>query len=135
MRAFIGALGSALFFRDAGAATVISELFTLGTSTLIPSGTRRMEARFSPCSDHMFLIDKSGNFIAESTVTDELTFKFTIKNMVYEVADHGPTGMLIHPNFPTTPFIYIYYTADPANYWDDSCTLPPDPEGFSYCNV
>ncbi|CAM9366498.1 unnamed protein product, partial [Phaeothamnion confervicola] len=115
--------------------TILNDVFTADTISLIPTGTRRMETRFSPCSDHLFIIDKSGNFIAQSTVVDESTFKFTIKDVVYETADHGPTGMLIHPSFPATPSIFIFYTADPNNQWQDSCTLPPDADGFSYCNT
>ncbi|CAM9113240.1 unnamed protein product, partial [Phaeothamnion confervicola] len=139
-RAFLPAFAlghQALLLWRGGAASpnILNDVFTASSVALTPTGTRRMEVRFSPCSNHVFVIDKSGNFIAESTVADELTFKFTIKNAVYEVADHGPTGMLVHPNFPSTPSIFLQYTADPTNQWQDSCTLPPDADGYSYCNT
>ncbi|CAM9256977.1 unnamed protein product, partial [Phaeothamnion confervicola] len=138
MRAIVvgAGLGLAAVLRGAEAANpkMLNPSFVFDSYNIPATGTRRMETRFSPCSDHTFVIDKSGNFIAFSDVADEKTFEFSIEKAVYELADHGPTGMLVHPDFPKTPSIFVFYTADPTDKWDDKCPLKPDADGFSYCD-
>jgi glucose/arabinose dehydrogenase/PKD repeat protein len=49
--------------------------------------------------------------------------------------DRGLIGMVLHPDYPTTPYVYVLYAYDAppgqnAPFWNDSCGQPGQPHPF-----
>ncbi|CAM9596279.1 unnamed protein product [Phaeothamnion confervicola] len=120
----VAALGACAF---ALSQTVIEPTFTASSTVLnVAGGAPKTEIVWSPCSDHLFVIDKSGRLTVVSKTTGQTGFFWDNTVDTYQYADHGPLGMVLHPQFPTQPYLFIYYTADGTNPatgqpWGDTC--------------
>ena len=94
--------------------------------------------RFSP-DGRIFVAEKRGVIKVFNSLADSTPDVFADLNVnVYNFWDRGLLGMALHPNFPTTPYVYVLYTYDhvlgqetPAPRWgtpgvySDPCPTPP----------
>jgi glucose/arabinose dehydrogenase len=97
----------------------------------------------------IFVAEKRGVVKVFDSLTDTTPTTFADLNVnVYNFWDRGLLGMALHPDFPTTPYIYVLYTYDhelgataPAPRWgtpgvySDPCPTPPGPTGQGGCVV
>ncbi len=80
--------------------------------------------RFSP-DGRVFVAEKGGTVKVFDSLTDPTpTTAVDLSTEVYAYWDRGLLGMALHPNFPTTPYIYLLYTLDTHPY-NDACPSPP----------
>ena len=101
--------------------------------TIVLSGLVAPTAvRFSP-DGRVFVAEKSGRirvFPALGSTTPTTFVDLAPK--VHNYWDRGLLGLALHPNFPTTPYVYALYTHDAAigataPRWNDACPTPPGP--------
>ena len=93
---------------------------------------------FAP-DGHVFVAEKSGIVKVFDSLTDPTATVFAdLRTNVYNMWDRGLLGLAVHPNFPTTPKVYVLYTYDApiggaAPVWgsaggtSDPCPTPPGP--------
>jgi glucose/arabinose dehydrogenase len=68
---------------------------------------------WSPDNRLMFVAEKSGLIrVVEDGVLQATPFA-DLRDRVNDVRDRGMLGIAVHPDFPTTPYIYVSYTYDP----------------------
>lgn len=80
--------------------------------------------RFSS-DGRVFVAEKGGTVKIFDSLTDTTpTTALDLSAEVYAYWDRGLLGMALHPNFPTTPYIYLLYTLDTHPY-NDACPSPP----------
>jgi glucose/arabinose dehydrogenase len=71
----------------------------------------------------VFIAEKAGVIKAFDDVEDtEPTIVADLNARVRNVGDHGLLGMALHPDYPTTPYLYAFYTWDITGRWGDGCT-------------
>lgn len=75
----------------------------------------------------VFVAEKGGTVKVFDSVAD-ITAEVVIDlaNEVHSFWDRGLLGFALHPDFPSTPFVYLLYTYDAppgrtAPYWNDRC--------------
>ncbi len=102
------------------------------TDTVVLSGlTQPTAVRFSP-DGRVFVAEKSGLIKVFSSLSNPLLSIFAdLRSNVYDFWDRGLLSIALHPNFPSTPYIYALYTLDApiggsAPTYNDAC---PDPTG------
>ena len=67
---------------------------------------------FSP-DGRVFVGEKSGVVKVFANLTDQTSSVFAdLRTEVHNFGDRGLLGMALHPNFPTTPYLYVLYTRD-----------------------
>jgi glucose/arabinose dehydrogenase len=78
----------------------------------------------------VFIAEKSGRIRVFSNLTDTTpdNINLLIDN-VNNYWDRGLLGMALHPDFPTTPYVFVLYAYDAppgetAPYWNDACADP-----------
>jgi len=79
----------------------------------------------------VFVAEKSGLVKVFDSVDDTTATVFAdLRANVHDYWDRGLLGLAIHPDFPSTPFVYVLYThgaplsgATPT--WGDGCPTPP----------
>ncbi|HZN04475.1 MAG TPA: PQQ-dependent sugar dehydrogenase, partial [Candidatus Polarisedimenticolia bacterium] len=91
--------------------------------------------RFSP-DGRVFVAEKSGNIkvfdgLSDATATMVVGpgTSYDLRPKVHDFWDRGLLGFALHPNFPSTPYLYVLYTYDydpldpsrPAPRWGDTC--------------
>ena len=120
--------------------------FAVAHATTLPPGFQEVvfadqliqptAVRFSP-DGRIFVAEKRGvvryfNSINDSTPRQLLD----IRTNVYNFWDRGLLGMALHPNFPSTPYLYVLYSYDAdiggmapkygtPNMDSDPCPTPP----------
>lgn len=102
-------------------------------SLITDTTTNPTVVRFAP-DGKMFVAEKSGIikiFNSISDVSSPVIFA-DLRTEVYNYWDRGLLGMVLDPNFPTNPYVYVLYTYDAppggtAPYWNDACPTPPGP--------
>ena len=89
----------------------------------------------------IFVAEKSGLIKVYDGLSDTSPTLFADLNIhVYNFWDRGLLGLALHPNFPTTPYVYVIYTYDApiggaAPRWgtpgvlSDPCPNPPGANG------
>ena len=91
--------------------------------------------------DNMFVAEKSGRILVYDTIDSPTGVVLAdLRVNVYNFWDRGLMGMALHPNFPSTPYIYVLYAYDAvpggaAPRWGsssnpqvgDPCPTPPGP--------
>ncbi len=111
----------------AGAATLPAGF----QETIVFQGLKRPTAvRFSP-DGRIFVAEKSGLvkvFDSLSSTTPKIFAD--LRTEVDDYWDRGLLGLALHPNFPTTPFVYVLYSYDApiggtSPTWHDNCPNPP----------
>ena len=92
---------------------------------------------FSP-DGRVFVAEKRGTVKVFSDLSDTTPTIFAdLRVKVYNNWDRGLLGLALHPDFPTTPYVYVLYTYDaaigaiaprwgPGDGNSDPCPSPPD---------
>ncbi len=81
---------------------------------------------FAP-DGRIFVAEKSGVIKVFDSITDPTPDIFAdLSTQVHDWEDHGLLGLAVPPDFPTTPYVYVLYTADApiggtAPVFHDSC--------------
>lgn len=100
------------------------------TDTTVIQGLYQPTAvRFSP-DGRIFVAEKSGLIKVFQSLADTNPTVFAdLRSNVYDFWDRGLLSIALHPNFPTTPYIYVLYTLDApiggtAPTYNDACSDP-----------
>ncbi len=89
--------------------------------------------RFAP-NGTVFVAERAGIIKVFDGIDDPTpTVAANLTINVYNAWDRGLLGLEVHPDYPTTPYIYVLYTYDAqiggeSPLWGDGC---PDPPGFT----
>lgn len=92
--------------------------------------TRPTAVRFSP-DGRIFVAEKSGLIkVFDGLSSPAPTIFADLRTEVDDYWDRGLLGLALHPNFPTTPYVYVLYSYDApiggtAPTWSDACPSPP----------
>jgi glucose/arabinose dehydrogenase len=109
-------------------------------STVISGLASPTVVRFA-ADGRVFVAEKRGVVRVYDSLTDTSPDVFAdLRTNVYNFWDRGLLGMVLHPNFPAQPYVYVLYTYDhelgstaPAPRWgtpgsdSDPCPTPPGP--------
>jgi glucose/arabinose dehydrogenase len=84
---------------------------------------------WTPDGERMFVAQKDG--VVRVVDDDDLlpTPFIDISGQVNNVADRGLIGLAVHPNFETNPYIYLSFTYDPPEVYQNTGLAGPDREG------
>lgn len=113
-----------------------SQLFSPDTPTAgvdqetIASGLNQPTAMdWTPNGDLMFVAEKSG--VVKVYQNGELlaTPFIDISDQVNDVRDRGLLDIAIHPDFPNQPYVYLLYTYDPPQVFQNTGLAGPDGTG------
>jgi glucose/arabinose dehydrogenase/PKD repeat protein len=129
--------------RARAAASLIAGLFLIGlvgssaSATTLPSGFQESivlsglelptEVAFA-ADGRVFVAEKAGIVKVFDGLGDTTATVFAdLRTQVYAWGDHGLTGLALHPDFPTTPYVYVAYSYDApiggtAPTWSDACS-------------
>jgi glucose/arabinose dehydrogenase/PKD repeat protein len=83
----------------------------------------------------VFVAEKSGVIKVFDSPSDPTPTVFAdLSANVHDFWDRGMLGMAVHPNFPTSPYVYVLYTYDAPiggspPTWGDGCANPPGATG------
>jgi glucose/arabinose dehydrogenase/PKD repeat protein len=130
--------------RARAAASLLGGLFLAGlvvspapAATTLPSGFQEsvvlsgldLPTEVAFASDgRVFVAEKAGIVKVFDGLGDtSATVLADLRTQVYAWGDHGLTGLALHPNFPTTPYVYVAYSHDApiggtAPTWKDACS-------------
>ena len=79
----------------------------------------------------MFVAEKSGVIKVFDSLTDTTPTVFADLNERLQLLGSRPAGLALHPDFPTTPYVYVLYTYDhelgsaqPAPRWGTPGSSP-----------
>jgi len=81
--------------------------------------------RFSS-DGRIFVAEKAGVVKAFDGLSATAVQVSNVSGSVYGWWDRGLLGMALDPNFPTEPWVYLFYTVDTQGY-NDACPTPPGP--------
>jgi glucose/arabinose dehydrogenase len=100
-------------------------------SVVLAGLTNPTAVEFSP-DGRVFVAEKSGIIRVFPELGGDGTVFADLRTDVYNFWDRGLLGMALHPNFPTTPYVYALYTRDAlpggaSPHWNDVCPTPPGP--------
>ncbi|MGH7427645.1 MAG: LamG-like jellyroll fold domain-containing protein, partial [Candidatus Methylomirabilaceae bacterium] len=105
--------------------------------SVIFSGLTNPTAIVFASDGRVFVAEKSGLIKVFNSLTDTTPDVFAdLRTNVHNFWDRGLLGLALHPNFPTTPDVYVLYTHDAAiggtaprwgtpGQTSDSCPNPP----------
>lgn len=99
-------------------------------NTTVFSGLTEPTAIRFASDGRIFVAEKSGIIKVFDTISDTTPTIFAdLRSQVYNYWDRGLLSLELHPNFPTTPYVYVLYTRDaPPNgntpYYNDACSDP-----------
>ena len=76
---------------------------------------------FTP-DGRVFVAEKSGVIKTFDGITDPTpTVAADLRQAVRSTGDHGLLGMAVDPQWPTRPYLYVFYTWDVTGLWGDGC--------------
>jgi glucose/arabinose dehydrogenase/PKD repeat protein len=84
---------------------------------------------------HIFVAEKSGVIKVFDNEADQTATVFAdLSANVHDFWDRGMLGLAVHPNYPTSPYVYVLYTYDAPiggspPTWGDACANPPGATG------
>ena len=105
--------------------------------TIVLSGLNNPTAVQFASDGRVFVAEKRGVIKVFDGLGDTSPITFVdLRTEVYNFWDRGLLGLALHPNFPTTPYVYALYTRDAlpggaaprwgtANTDSDPCPTPP----------
>lgn len=112
---------------QAAAAVTLPDGFS--NTTVFKGLTEPTSIRFAS-DGRVFVAEKSGLIKVFDNLTDTTPTVFAdLRSQVYDYWDRGLLSIELHPNFPTKPYIYAFYTRDAAPggnapYYNDACADP-----------
>jgi glucose/arabinose dehydrogenase/PKD repeat protein len=71
-------------------------------------------------STKVYIAEKSGRVRVWNNGTLQSAAFLDLSSEVNSYGDHGLLGIAVHPNFPTTPYVYLLYTYDPPGLAQDA---------------
>jgi glucose/arabinose dehydrogenase/PKD repeat protein len=83
----------------------------------------------------VFVAEKSGIVKVFDNLADTTPTQFAdLRTQVHDYWDRGLEGMVLDPQFPARPYVYVYYVRDAAlggtaPRWGDTCPDPPGGTG------
>ncbi len=83
----------------------------------------------------VFVAEKSGRVKVFDNLADTTPTLFAdLRTKVHDYWDRGMEGMVLHPDFPAQPYVYVHYVHDAAiggtaPRWGDTCPDPPGGTG------
>jgi glucose/arabinose dehydrogenase len=101
-------------------------------STVFSSLSNPTALQFSK-NGRIFVAEKSGLIKVFDNLSDTTPTTFAdLRTKVHDFWDRGMLGMVIDPDYPTKPYVYVLYTHDAAiggtaPRWRDDCPTPPGP--------
>lgn len=138
-RVFFGSRSRSLFLLFFVFSIILTEKSLASTfppgfseTILFSNLTRPTAIRFSP-DGRIFVAEKRGYIKVYDGLLDTTAVIFAdLRLNVQDYWDRGLLGLALDPNFPETPFVYVFYTYDfdpftgtPAPLWGDTCNDPP----------
>ena len=110
---------------DAPAADALSNADPAFTVETVISGLDRPTAvRFAP-DGRVLVAEKVGTVLIYDGLDDTSPdVSVDVSGDTHEFWDRGLLGLEVDPDWPTTPWVYVFYTLDPGNSYDDNCGLP-----------
>jgi glucose/arabinose dehydrogenase len=122
--------------------TAVSWTFTTGTAgfqdiVLPQTGLVDPTVIQFAAGGKIFVAEKSGRIYAFDSLSDTTpTLVIDLRTAVHNFWDRGMLGMVLHPNYPATPYVYVMYAYDAipggaAPRWGtagqvgDPCPTPP----------
>lgn len=74
----------------------------------------------------VFVTEKSGRVVVLDDLDDETpTEVIDVGGDIHDYEDRGLLGLEVDPDFPDEPYIYLLYTLDEGDSWNDECPNPP----------
>ena len=121
-------------------AALVAALLLAGSALALPPGFSESivfqgldhptAVRFSP-DGRAFVAEKAGLVKVFDSLTDPTpTVALDLRTNVHNFGDRGLNGLALDPQFPTRPYVYVFYTYDAppgqtAPYWNDACPANP----------
>uniref|UniRef100_UPI00286B7EAC Calx-beta domain-containing protein n=1 Tax=Chamaesiphon sp. OTE_8_metabat_110 TaxID=2964696 RepID=UPI00286B7EAC len=124
--------GASLGTQIASTITVLDNDLTLGSlnrQTVVTGLASPTAIDWTPDGRYMLVAQKNGvvrvvdNGVLQATPTIDLS------NQTNNTEDRGMLGLAIHPNFSTTPYVYLLYTYDPPETLTRNGNAGPDGDG------
>jgi glucose/arabinose dehydrogenase len=84
---------------------------------------------WTPNGQQMFVAQKNGVVRVVDNGNLNPTPFIDISAQVNDVRDRGLLGLAVHPNFPSTPYVYLAFTYDPPETAQSTGLAAPDREG------
>jgi glucose/arabinose dehydrogenase/PKD repeat protein len=96
--------------------------------------TAPTDVEFAP-DGRVFVAEKGGLVKVYQSLTSTTPTVFAdLRTEVHDYWDRGLLGMVLDPQFPARPYVYVSYTYDhaigdtaPPPKWNDQCPTPPGP--------
>jgi glucose/arabinose dehydrogenase len=84
------------------------------SSTAFSGLTEPIDIEFAP-NGRVFVAEKSGIIRTYTNLSDSTPTQFAdLRTKVHNYWDRGLMSMAVDPNFPTDPYLYVYYVHDAA---------------------
>ena len=84
---------------------------------------------FTPDGRNLYIAQKDGLIFTVHEGVRESTPFIDIRNMVNNVRDRGLLDIAVHPDFENNPYVYLLFTYDPPEVFDNSGLAGPDGVG------
>ncbi len=85
----------------------------LVNQTIVAGLTAPTALKFDPSGRNMYIAEKAGRIMVARDGVLQSTPFIDISGQTNSAGDRGLLDIAVHPNFPTTPYLYLLYTVDP----------------------
>lgn len=107
--------------------------YTLGFTPVLSGLEAAVRFDFDPSDpSRLFIIEKNGRLKLGDLDTGQVTTLLDITERVNDHDDRGLLGLALHPDFATTPYVYLYYSVDPPETAGLTGNAGPDGAGNRY---
>ena len=106
-----------------------ADLGVLTRATAISGLNQPTTLDWTPDGRYMVIAQKNGVVRVVDNGTLLSTPLIDLSSEVNDTRDRGLLGLAVHPNFPTTPYVYLSYTYDPPETQGRSNLAAPDSNG------
>ena len=108
--------GAALGSQATSTITILDNDGSVGNltrSTVVSGLTQPTTLDWTPDGRYMMIAQKNGIVRVVDNGTLLPTALINLSTQVNDISDRGMLGLAVHPNFPSTPYVYLLYTYDP----------------------
>jgi glucose/arabinose dehydrogenase len=103
---------------------------TLRAQSVVSGLTQPTSIDFSPDGRNMYISEKSGLVKVVRDGSLRSTPFIDIRNIVNNVRDRGLLDLAIHPDFENNPYIYLLFTYDPPEVFNNTGNSFARPDGL-----
>jgi glucose/arabinose dehydrogenase len=124
--------GAILSNQSTATVTILDNDLSLGTLTrqTVVSGLNQPTViDWTPDGRYMLVAQKGGAVRVVDNGVLRMTPLIDLSGEVNDTRDRGLLGLAIHPNFATTPYVYLLYTYDPPETAGQTGLAGPDQNG------